>query len=91
MKHKSSFVEWIPDNMMNTICKVPAANKASNVSGTILMNSSVSGQGFKTLSDQFEAMFRKNAYVHWYTAEGMDKSELKEACNNIVDLISEYQ
>jgi len=50
-KNQSSFVEWIPDNMMNTICKVPAANKASNVSGTILMNSSVSGQGYKTLTD----------------------------------------
>jgi hypothetical protein len=23
-KNSGAFVEWIPDNMMNTICKVPA-------------------------------------------------------------------
>lgn len=40
-KHQNSFVEWIPDNMMNSICKIPACNMASNVSGTFLANSSV--------------------------------------------------
>ena len=39
----------------------------------------------------FEAMFKKNAYVHWYTAEGMDQSEFREAVSNVNDLISEYQ
>lgn len=24
-KKEASFVEWIPDNMMNSICKIPAA------------------------------------------------------------------
>lgn len=90
-KHKNQFVEWIPDNMMNTICKVPAANKASNVSGTFLANSSVSTIGLKNLSEQFQKMFNKKAYVHWYTAEGMDPSEFTEALSNVTDLIAEYQ
>jgi hypothetical protein len=40
---------------------------------------------------QFEAMFRRKAFVHWYTGEGMDINEFTEAESNMVDLISEYQ
>lgn len=58
--------------MMNTICKVPAANLASDVSGSFLANSSVHNKGLENLVHSFEAMFNKKAYVHWYTAEGMD-------------------
>lgn len=90
-KHKENFVEWIPDNIMNSFCQVPATGLASNISGTILCNSSATAVGFQTLSAQFEAMFRKNAYVHWYTAEGMDVTEFREAHSNVLDLIAEYQ
>lgn len=34
-------------------------------------------------------MFRKKAFVHWYTAEGMDLMELTEASENLRDLTSE--
>lgn len=82
-KRKTSFVEWIPDNVMNTICKVPAANLASEVSGTFLTNSSVQNKGMESLVGSFEAMFNKKAYVHWYTAEGMDQMEFREALSNV--------
>lgn len=45
-KNKDSFVEWIPDNIMNSFCQVPAANMASNFSGSILSNSSASATSF---------------------------------------------
>jgi len=32
-------------------------------------------------------MFRKQAYVHWYTAEGMDIMEFTEAESNAMDLM----
>ena len=28
---------------------------------------------FKRIGDQFTAMFRRRAFVHWYTGEGMDE------------------
>jgi len=37
------------------------------------------------------AMFRRKAFLHWYTSEGMDEMEFTEAATNISDLISEYQ
>jgi tubulin beta len=76
---------------MNSFCQVPAANMASNFSGSLLCNSSASANGFQTLSHMFETMFRKKAYLHWYTGEGMDPSEFREAHSNVIDLISEYQ
>lgn len=36
-------------------------------------------------------MFRRKAFLHWYTAEGMDELEFSEAESNMNDLISEYQ
>lgn len=36
-------------------------------------------------------MYRKKAFVHQYTEEGMDLSEFDEAAMCVKDLISEYQ
>lgn len=36
-------------------------------------------------------MFRRKAFLHWYTGEGMEEMEFTEAESNIGDLISEYQ
>jgi len=36
-------------------------------------------------------MFRRKAFLHWYTGEGMDEMEFTEAESNLNDLISEYQ
>ncbi|XP_038848066.1 tubulin beta-4 chain-like isoform X6 [Salvelinus namaycush] len=48
-------------------------------------------QLFKRLSEQFTAMFRRKAFLHWYTGEGMDEMEFTEAESNMNDLVSEYQ
>lgn len=36
-------------------------------------------------------MFRRKAFLHWYTGEGMDEMEFQEAQTNLNDLVSEYQ
>ena len=46
---------------------------------------------FKRISEQFTAMFRRKAFLHWYTGEGMDEMEFTEAESNLNDLVSEYQ
>ena len=42
-------------------------------------------------AEQFTAMFRRKAFLHWYTGEGMDEMEFTEAESNMADLVSEYQ
>ncbi|CAH1996655.1 unnamed protein product [Acanthoscelides obtectus] len=44
-----------------------------------------------TSGEAFSAMFRRKAFLHWYTGEGMEEIEFNEAESNMQDLISEYQ
>ncbi|CAF1514772.1 unnamed protein product, partial [Adineta steineri] len=46
---------------------------------------------WKRVAEQFTAMFRRKAFLHWYTGEGMDEIEFTEAESNMNDLVSEYQ
>jgi len=66
-KYSSSFVEWIPNRMMSSICKVAPAFKRFNISGTILANCTQVGKSMDKLCDHFKKMYSRKAYVHWYT------------------------
>ncbi|XP_071378897.1 tubulin beta-1 chain isoform X6 [Centroberyx affinis] len=46
---------------------------------------------FRRVGEQFSLMFRRKAFLHWYTGEGMDEMEFTEAESNLNDLVSEYQ
>lgn len=87
-KKASYFVPWIPNNMKTAVCDVPP--KGLNMSATFIANSTSIQELFKKVAEQFAAMFRRKAFVHWYTGEGMDEIEFNEANANVNDLISEY-
>jgi len=58
---------------------------------TFIGNSTAIQDLFKRISDQFRSMFRRKAFLHWYTGEGMDEMEFTESESNMNDLVSEYQ
>ncbi|KAM7536813.1 hypothetical protein Aperf_G00000083641 [Anoplocephala perfoliata] len=88
-KNSSYFVEWIPNNVKTAVCDIPP--RGLKMSGTFMGNSTAIQDLFKRVSDQFTAMFRRKAFLHWYTGEGMDEMEFTEAESNMNDLVSEYQ
>merc|ERR1711860_115583 len=88
-KNSSYFVEWIPNNIKSNICNVPPSNL--EMSATFLGNSTSIKDVFKRVIEQFTLMFRRKAFLHWYTGEGMDEMEFTEAESNLNDLVSEYQ
>jgi len=88
-KNSSYFVEWIPHNIKSSVCDVSPKNLP--MSATFLGNSTAIQELFKRISEQFTAMFRRKAFLHWYTGEGMDEMEFTESESNMHDLISEYQ
>merc|ERR1711869_114686 len=45
------------------------------------------GEMFKRVAEQFTGMFRRKAFLHWYTGEGMDEMEFTEAESNMNDLV----
>ncbi|XP_069141628.1 tubulin beta-1 chain-like [Argopecten irradians] len=88
-KHSNNFVEWLPSNIQMAVCDVPPTNL--KMSATFIANNTSIQELFLRICKQCNRMYRKRAYVHLYTGEGMDQSELIEAESNINDLVSEYQ
>jgi len=88
-KNSSYFVEWIPNNIKSSVCDIPP--KGHKMSATFIGNNTCIQDLFKRIGSQFSAMFRRKAFLHWYTGEGMDVMEFTEAESNMNDLVSEYQ
>uniref|UniRef100_A0A8C9ARY3 Tubulin beta chain n=1 Tax=Prolemur simus TaxID=1328070 RepID=A0A8C9ARY3_PROSS len=88
-RHSSCFVEWIPNNVKVAVCDIPP--RGLSMAATFIGNNTAIQELFNRVSGHFSAMFKRRAFVHWYTSEGMDINEFGEAESNIHDLISEYQ
>ena len=67
-KNSSYFVEWIPNNVKTAVCDIPP--RGLKMSATFVGNSTAIQELFKRVSEQFTAMFRRKAFLHWYTGEG---------------------
>ena len=88
-KNSSYFVEWIPNNVKSSVCDI--APKGLTMASTFVGNSPSIQEMCRRVSEQFTAMFRRKAFLHWYTGEGMDEMEFTEAESNMNDLVAEYQ
>ena len=91
VQNKSSFnfVEWIPSNIMSSICEIPP--RGLKMAATVIGNSTAIQEIFKRIAEKFAAMFRRRSFMHQYTGEGLDEMEFIEAESNMNDLVSEYQ
>ncbi|KAJ1511222.1 Tubulin beta-3 chain [Coelomomyces lativittatus] len=88
-RNSAYFVEWIPYNVKTAVCDIPP--KGLKMSSVFIGNSTSIQELFKRINGQFTSMFRRKAFLHWYTGEGMDEMEFTEAESNMNDLVSEYQ
>ena len=75
-KNSSYFVEWIPNNVKTAVCDIPP--RGLKMAATFIGNSTAIQELFKRISEQFTAMFRRKAFLHWYTGEG------KHPCLNLL-------
>ncbi|KAK4702124.1 tubulin beta, partial [Phenoliferia sp. Uapishka_3] len=88
-KNSAYFVEWIPNNVQTAHCEIPP--RGLKMSVTFIGNSTAIQELFTRVATQFSQMFRRKAFLHWYTGEGMDEMEFTEAESNMQDLVAEYQ
>ncbi|CAF1266659.1 unnamed protein product, partial [Didymodactylos carnosus] len=88
-RNSQYFVEWIPNNVKTAVCDIPP--RGNICIPIILANNTVIQEMFKKICQQFCTMYRRKAFLHWYTAEGMDEGEFSDAEANLNDIISEYQ
>lgn len=88
-KNSEYFVDWIPHNIKASVCDIPPPEL--KLSTAFIGNNTAIKHIFQRVGDQFRAMFKRKAFLHWYTGEGMDEMEFSEAEANMADLTSEYQ
>ena len=79
--HSDQFVEWIPNNVKLSHCDV--APEGLPLSAAFIANTTAIQEVFKRIGAQFTSMFRRKAFLHWYTGEGMDEMEFTEAESNM--------
>ncbi|RZR76790.1 hypothetical protein BHM03_00001672 [Ensete ventricosum] len=83
--------EALYDICFRTLKLTTPSCKGLSMASTFIGNSTSIQEMFRRVSEQFTAMFRRKAFLHWYTGEGMDEMEFTEAESNMNDLVSEYQ
>ena len=85
-KNNSYFAEWIPDNLKTAVCDIPPrglkmsatfigkrVERVTRAAEISLANTTAMIDLWKRVAEQFTAMFRRKAFLHWYTGEGMDE------------------
>lgn len=83
------FASWIPNNIKTAICNIPAPEM--DMAATFLANSTAINVMLGRVLSQFNSMFDRKAYLHWYEGEGMEAQEFQIARENVQGLIDEYQ
>jgi tubulin beta len=86
-KRPSCFVEWIPTDVKTSFCNAPLPGL--KLSTAHLGNTTATGDTFQRVGTQFRAVFKRKAFLPWYTGEGVDEMEFSEAEANVSDLSSE--
>ncbi|XP_016396146.1 tubulin beta-5 chain-like [Sinocyclocheilus rhinocerous] len=87
--HYTEGAELVDSDVKVAVCDIPP--RGLKMSSTFIGNSTAIQELFKRISEQFSAMFKRKAFLHWFTGEGMDEMEFTEAESNMNDLVSEYQ
>ena len=75
-KNSGHFVEWIPHNAKVAVCNVPP--HGMKMSATFIANNTAIQELFKRLNLQFRVMYRRRAFLHWFTEEGMDVQQFTQ-------------
>ena len=79
------FVPWIWDNVMVNTCQT------DQISGCQIANSTAIAQPLRVISGQFSELWRRKAFLHNFTSEGMEEAEFASALGEMKDLISQYE
>jgi len=88
-KLADDFVNWIPNNIKSSIVNIPPVDVP--MSSTFVANTTALKGIFQRIATQFAKMYKRKAFLHWYSGEGMDEMEFQESDQNVRDLVTEYQ
>uniref|UniRef100_A0A1B6E429 Tubulin alpha chain n=1 Tax=Clastoptera arizonana TaxID=38151 RepID=A0A1B6E429_9HEMI len=95
-KKKLKFVDWCPTGFKVGINEKPPCTLVNGDMAqarravAMLTNNTAIGEAWRKINADFQLMFRKRAFVHWYYEEGMDEVDFIDAKDNISALEHDY-
>jgi len=88
-QYSNSFIKYMPNSIKTSIVKV--SQKGFRKSATMFANNISVVNVFKKTQKNFEIMFKKNAFLHWYEDAGIEEQDFTEASANTQDLNGQYE
>ncbi|SMQ56522.1 unnamed protein product [Zymoseptoria tritici ST99CH_3D7] len=79
-KNTAYLVKWISNNVQTALCFIPPRGLKMS---TFVGNSTFIQELFKRVGDQFSAMSRRKAFLHWYPIEAMNEMEFTRSRTRI--------
>ena len=84
-KRSGLFVEWIPNNAKVSVCSTPPLGQ--KVGAAFIANNTALQDVMGRFLEQFCKMFKRKAFVHWYTNEGLDPLSFNDVSAIVQHLI----
>lgn len=89
IKEKLKFVDWMPTGFKVGLSEPPP--QGSDFAAAMVSNHTGIIQVFNRILSQFDRLWSKKAFSHWYTDAGFTEDDIINARDDIAALVSEYE
>ncbi|EDQ85258.1 uncharacterized protein MONBRDRAFT_29416 [Monosiga brevicollis MX1] len=88
MKQQLRFADWNPDGWKIGMCRQASVRQSRSL--LCLANNTCIRNSFVAVRDRFLKLYRKRAFKHHFTSEGMDQGHFDVALNSLNELAAQY-